>query len=224
MLTMQNCRNFVTGLHQQTTRDYLARMIDNKIHCMDVACQFEEQYWDGDRRYGYGGYHLIPGRWRPVAEALIQEYQLDQTSSILDIGCGKAFLLHEIKLLIPEIKIIGIDVSQHAIECATSLVRENLIKFDARAKLPFANNEFSLVISLGALHNFRLPELALTIPEINRVGERSYIMVESYRNNAELFNLQCWALTAKSFLDPDEWIWLLNDRGYRGEFEFIFFE
>ena len=81
----------VTPLHQATQRDYLARMQDEKVHCMQVAKQFEKDYWDGERRYGYGGYSYLPGRWKSVAEELIKMYELTNQSSVLDVGCGKAF-------------------------------------------------------------------------------------------------------------------------------------
>jgi hypothetical protein len=81
-----------------------------------------------------------------------------------------------------------------------------------------------LVISLGALHNLRLFELQRALREIERVGRQKYVMVESYRNEAEQFNLQCWALTAESFFDTAEWIWLYNLFGYTGDYEFIYFE
>ena len=87
--------NFVTPLHKATERSYLDRMNDDKINCMIKAKEYEFDYWDGNRRFGYGGYKFIPGRWRPVAEALIKNYNLTNNSSILDIGCGKAFLLYE---------------------------------------------------------------------------------------------------------------------------------
>ena len=32
------------------------------------------------------------------------------------------------------------------------------------------------------------------------------MMVESYRNEQELFNLQCWALTCEAFFDTAAWI------------------
>ena len=49
-------------------------------------------------------------------------------------------------------------------------------------------------------------------------------MVEAYRDETELFNLQCWALTCESFFRPDEWIWMYNEWGYNGDYEFIYFE
>ena len=86
------------------------------------------------------------------------------------------------------------------------------------------NEEFDLVISLGAFHNLRLYELEIALPEMERVGQNGYLVLESYRNEQELFNLQCWALTAESFLEPSEWLWLYRHFGYSGDYEFIFFE
>tara|TARA_A100001011_G_scaffold145738_1_gene153877 strand:- start:444 stop:1109 length:666 start_codon:yes stop_codon:yes gene_type:complete len=216
--------NFVTSLHQATSRDYLARMIDEKVHCMLKAKEYEKDYWDGNRRYGYGGYKYLPGRWKPVAESLIREYELDNDSSILDVGCGKAFLLHEIKLILPEIKISGFDISNHGLESAKDEIKKDLFIHKAQELYPFKDNEFDLVISLGCLHNLRLFELEVALKEIQRVGKNGYVMLESYRNELEQFNLQCWALTCESFFDKEEWIWLYKYFGYEGDYEFIYFE
>jgi len=216
--------NIVTPLHQATTRNYLARMVDEKIHCMEIAQQYGPDYWDGERRYGYGGYRFIPGRWQPVARALIDRYQLSEASSVLDVGCGKGLLLHELKLLLPGLTVAGFDISSQGIGDARSEVRESLFIHRAQDEYPYSDGAFDLVISLGCLHNLRLPELENAIPEIQRVGRAGYIMLESYRNNAELFNLQCWALTAQSFFDVSEWLWLYDQLGYTGDYEFIFFE
>ena len=85
------------------------------------------------------------------------------------------------------------------------------------------NNEFDLVISLGVLHNLNLEKISKALNEIKRVGKQSYIMVESYRNNKELFNLQCWALTAETIMDTESWKWILKKSGYLGDYEFIYF-
>jgi cyclopropane fatty-acyl-phospholipid synthase-like methyltransferase len=80
-------------------------MVDDKINCMKIAKKYEQDYWDGDRRYGYGGYKYIPDRWKPVAEALIKKYGLSEDSSVLDIGCGKAYLLYEMKKMLPGLRV-----------------------------------------------------------------------------------------------------------------------
>ncbi len=126
--------------------------------------------------------------------------------------------------MLPGLKAAGFDISQHGLSDARSDVRDSLFIHQAQDRYPYEDDAFDLVISLGCLHNLRLPELETAIPEIQRVGKNGYIMLESYRNNRELFNLQCWALTAQSFLDVDEWGWLYQSLGYTGDFEFIFFE
>lgn len=221
---MGKLRNFVTPLHKATKRDYLARMVDDKVHCMLKAKEYEYDYWDGDRRYGYGGYRYMPGRWTPVAQALIDTYGLKRDSKILDVGCGKAFLLYEIKQLLPEAEIVGFDISKHGLASAKEEIKDNLITYKAQDRYPWGDKYFDLVISLGCLHNLRIFELQTALSEIERVGKQGYVMLESYRSELELFNLQCWALTCESFFDTAEWIWLYRHFGYNGDYEFIYFE
>jgi len=216
--------DIVTPLHQMTKRDYLARMVDDKVHCMVKAKEYEFDYWDGDRRYGYGGYRFIDGRWAPVAQALIDTYGLKDGDSILDVGCGKAFLLYEIKKLLPNARIAGFDISNHGLASALDEIKPHLFKYKAQDRYPYGDKAFDLVISLGTLHNLKLFELETAVQEIERVGKNKYIMVEGYRNELEQFNLECWALTAESILHTSEWIWLYNHFGYTGDYEFIYFE
>lgn len=215
---------FITPLHKTTKRAYIDRMLDDKINCMLKAKEFGHDYWDGNRRYGYGGYKYIPGRWKSVAEKLIKHYNLTNDSSILDVGCGKAFLLYELKLLLPQLNISGLDISKYGLSMSISEIRENLFIHKAQDKYPFENNQFDLVISLGCLHNIKIFELEKALNEIQRVGKQGFIMLESYRNEKEQFNLQCWALTCESFFNNEEWQWLYKHFGYTGDYEFIYFE
>jgi len=221
---MGQLRNFVTPLHKATTRDYLARMVDDKVVCMLKAKEYEADYWDGDRRFGYGGYKFIEGRWKPVAEALIKTYNLKAGSKVLDVGCGKGFLLYEMLKLEPGLEIVGMDISNHGLANAHPDVKDKLIKYKAQDRYPFGDKQFDLVISLTTFHNLRIFELQVALEEVQRVGKQAYVMLESYRNEQELFNVECWALTCESFFDAAEWIWLYNHFGYTGDYEFIYFE
>ena len=216
--------NFVTSLHKATKRKYIDRMLDDKVNCMLKAKQYEFDYWDGDRRYGYGGYKYIPGRWKGVAEQLISHYNLNNESKILDIGCGKGHLLYELKILLPGLKIKGFDISNYGISNAKEEIKKYIIKHKAQDPYPFEDNEFDLVITLGCFHNLRIFDLQNAIKEMERVGKNGYLMLESYRNEQELFNVQCWALTCESFFDTEEWIWIYKHFGYTGDYEFIYFE
>ena len=215
--------NLATPLHKKTKRDVVARMVDDKVTCMLKAKEYEFDYWDGDRRFGYGGYKY-DGRWKPVAQQFIDHYKLKPNAKILDVGCGKAFLLHEIKLLLPDAEVIGFDISRHGLADAPEAIRPHLMRYRAQDRYPWGDKSFDLVISRGCLHNLRVFELQTALHEIERVGKQKYVMLESYRNEQELFNLECWALTCESFFDTAEWIWLYEHFGYTGDYEFIYFE
>ena len=216
--------NYVTQLHQATSRAYIDRMVDEKVHCMLKAKEYESDYWDGDRRYGYGGYKYLPGRWKPVAEALIENYNLSNESSVLDVGCGKAYLLYELKVLLPELTLAGFDISEHGLANAKPDISDSLFIHRAQDHYAYDDNQFDLAISLGCFHNLRIFELKTALAELQRVGKHGYVMLESYRNELEQFNLQCWALTCESFFDSEEWCWIYNHFGYTGDYEFIYFE
>jgi len=220
---MGRLMNIITPLHKRAKREYLPRMVDDKVHCMLKAKEYEYDYWDGDRRYGYGGYKY-DGRWKPVAQTFIDTYGLTNKSKVLDVGCGKDHLINEIKLLLPEAEVIGFDISRHGLADAPEPIKEHLFRYRAQDRYPWGDKHFDLVLSLGCLHNLRLFELQTACSEIERVGKQGYIMLESYRNELEQFNLQCWALTCESFFDTAEWIWLYQHFGFTGDYEFIYFE
>ena len=215
--------NIVTPLHKKTKRDYLARMTDDKVHCMVTARKYGFDYWDGDRRYGYGGYQY-DGRWKPVAEGLIDIYDLKSDAKILDIGCGKAHLLYELKKILSAAEIRGFDISHYAIRNAPEEIKNSLLQHRTQDAFPFEDRYFDLAVSLNCFHNLCFFDLKNALAETERVAKNKYVSVESYRNEQEQFNLQCWALTAQSFFNTFEWIWLFNHFGYTGDYEFIFFE
>ena len=220
---MKNNLNIVSPLHKKTKRDCLSRMKDSKVFYMKLAKKYSRDYWDGSRKAGYGGYKYIKDYWKPVALKLIKKYKLTNSSSVLDVGCGKGFLLFEIKKVLPNIHICGFDLSKYAILRSPKDIKKNLFVHDAKKKFPLKNKNFDLVISLACVHNLNVYELKNCLKEISRVGKKQYIMTESYRNDQELFNLQCWALTCDTFFSPKEWKWIFKESGYTGDYEFIYF-
>ena len=212
--------NLVTPLHEQTKRDYKERLLDNKVEAMVEARKFEENYWDGPRRYGYGGYKY-DGRWAAVAQRLVDRYGLDSSSSVLDIGCGKGFLLYEIQKLVPGIYLEGIERSQYAIANKHPDLQATIINGRAE-NITYAGN-FTLALSLGTFHNLTLRDLHQALPTIQNAARHKYIMVESFRDEREWFNLTAWCLTAETLMRPEDWEFLFKQTGYTGDWEFIFF-
>lgn len=220
---MGSLLNIITPLHKKTARNYLERMANDKVACSEVARRYGREYWDGDRKFGYGGY-LYDGRWEPVARGLIEEYKLPEDARILDVGCGKGFLLYEFKRLLPKAELSGFDISSYAIANAKAEVKPNLSVGKAQRPYPYKDREFDLVLSITTLHNLYINELKIALGEMERVGRNKYVAVESFRDERELFNLQCWALTCNSFFSADEWLWLFKEFAYGGDYEFIYFE
>ncbi len=217
-------REFVSLIHKSTQRDYLARVTQrDKAEVAELAIKFDYDYWDGSRETGYGGYRY-DGRWRKVADAMIETYDLRPGMRVLDVGSGKGFLLRDFKEAMPELEVAGIDISPYAIEHTEESVKPFCQVADAK-KLPFPDNHFDLVVSITTLHNLYLGDLWSAFEEIERVSRNhKYICVEGYRNEREKVNLMYWQLTCRAFHTPEEWRFLFDKTGYTGDHEFIFFE
>lgn len=217
--------DFMTGLHSATKRDYLARVNDldyPKPVAARLAKKWAFDYWDGDRRINYGGYKYIPGRWAPLAERLLEHYKLNNSSKILDIGCGKGFLLYEIQKLIPNAEIHGLDISSYALENAPLGLNASL-QLNSASEILFKNDYFDLAFSLNTLHCLNNVDLESALLEIKRVSKQSYICVESYDDEESKANLLYWQVTCEQFNTPDDWQWWFNKTGYDRDYSFIFF-
>lgn len=219
--------DFMSVLHKSTQRDYLARVNDPdypKAKAAELAKQFDVDYWDGDRRICYGGYRYLEGRWEKVARAMVEHYDLPANPKILDIGCGKGFLLYDFLKVIPDAEIHGIDISSYAIANSKEEIRDHLQVGNATA-LPWPEKYFDLVISITTLHNLHAYDLDPALREMERVGKSNkYLCVESYRNETEKANLLYWQVTCEAFNNPKEWEWWFKHTGYSGDHSFIYFK
>lgn len=219
--------DLMSVLHKSTQRDYLARVNDPdypKAKAAELAKQWGYDYWDGDRRICYGGYRYMEGRWEKVARAMVEHYGLKPGDKILDVGCGKGFLLYDFTKVLPGIEIHGIDISDYAIANSKEEVRDRLQIGNATA-LPFPDNYFDFVYSITTLHNLHCYDLDKALHEIQRVAkDKKYICVESYRNEVEKANLLYWQVTCEAFYTPEEWDWWFKHTGYNGDHSFIYFE
>jgi len=216
--------DFISGIHKATKRDYLARVTEaDKAECATISKKFAQEYFDGDRKYGYGGFRY-DGRWRSFAEKLIAHYGLKPGMRVLDIGCAKGFLLHEFKAVMPELEVDGLDVSDYAVTHGMESVKP-FMRVGNAMELPYPDKHFDLVLAINTLHNLYLPGLFQALREIMRVGRGGkFICMDSYRNEREKVNLMYWQLTCECFFTPAEWEWIFQQTGYDGDWDFVCFE
>jgi len=215
--------DFIQDIHTKTKRNYLSRVIEfPKALAAKRAKKFDFDYWDGDRKFGYGGYKY-DGRWNILAKRLIDYYQLKSKHKVLDIGCGKGFLLYELIKEIPDLIIQGIDISQYAINNSKKEIKKYLQTGNATS-LPFEDSTFDLALSINVFHNLLCPDLEKALLEIERISKNKYLVVDAYRNDEEKTNLLYWQLTCECFFTPKEWEWWFKLFKYQGDYSFIYYK
>ncbi len=203
--------------HPKTNRDYDKREKEKTPEIVHMAKKFDKDFFDGDRKCGYGGYKY-DGRWKTVAQRMRDYYGLSENAAILDVGCAKGFMLHDFKELMSGCTVAGVDVSSYAVENAMQSVKPYL-KIASAEELPFPDKSFDLVVSINSIHNLPLERLKKSLSEIERVCRGgSYITVDAWRNEQERENLFKWVLTAETMMHVNDWEKLFEEVGYTGDY------
>ena len=204
--------------YPKTKRDPKARANEKTEEDRNVGRKFGKEYFDGDRCYGYGGYSYQPRFWQPVIPTFLEHFCLTQQSSVLDVGCAKGFMLHDLSLAVPGIRLSGVDISEYAIENAMEDMKPFLSIGNAK-DLTFSDNSFDVVISINTVHNLDREDCAQALCEIERVSRgKSFITVDAYRNEEERIRMEAWNLTALTFMHVDEWKAFFEEIGYTGDY------
>ncbi len=183
-----------------------------------IARKFGKDFFDGDRKHGYGGFKYNPKFWQPVISTFVKHWNLTNDNSILDVGCGKGFMLYDFMQSIPGIKLAGVDISDYAINNSLPEVR-NILKVANAKDLNFENTSFDYVISINTVHNLEKDECALALQEINRIAKKgSFITVDAYRDEIEKKRMMQWNLTAKTIMSVEDWKLFFKKVNYKGDY------
>ncbi|MBI5741877.1 MAG: class I SAM-dependent methyltransferase [Nitrospirae bacterium] len=203
--------------HPGIKRDYDKRAGEKTPDIIGIAKQFGKDFFDGDRKCGYGGYKY-DGRWKAVAKRMKDYYRLPANAAILDIGCAKGFMLNDFLELMPDCSVAGIDISEYAIGNAMPSVKP-FLKTGSAEKLPYPDKSFDLVVSINSIHNLPVERLKASLLDIERVCRgNSYITIDAWRNEQERENLYKWVLTAETMMHVDDWKKLFKEVGYTGDY------
>lgn len=191
------------------------RNIKNRM----IASGLCKEYYDGARENGYGGFYY-DGRWVKIIPKIIERYALTPSSAVLDVGCKKGFFLHDLKAVLPGIRVQGVENHMYPIENAMDPVKP-YIKLAEYEKLPFKDREFDFVMAFASIYMLNLRGVMDALREIQRVGKgKSYITVGAYRNKEERDPFLDWTLIGTTVLHVNEWLEVFKETGYTGDYYF----
>jgi ubiquinone/menaquinone biosynthesis C-methylase UbiE len=198
-------------------RNVSARQQAKDERIVAIARQFGEMYWDGPREYGYGGYRY-DGRWRAVARDIAAHFGLKSGMRVLDVGCGKGFLVKDLMLECAGVEVFGLDISRYALmHCPPELVGR--LHLGSADSLPFPDASFDCVLSINTLHNLPRPRVLQALQEVQRLsGGRAYVQVDSYHTAEQRALFEAWVLTAEFHDYPEAWVRLFREAGYTGDY------
>lgn len=183
-----------------------------------IARKFGREFFDGDRKQGYGGFSYNSRFWHPVVPTLQSHFSLKSGDSLLDVGCAKGFMMHDLAELIPGLVVKGIDVSEYAIANAMADMQPH-VQVATATNLPFPDKSFDVVISINTVHNLARVECARALQEIERVARRgAFVTVDAYRDDAERARMEAWNLTGLTIMHVDEWKTFFEAIGYTGDY------
>ena len=204
--------------YPKAKRDLTKRLESKTEEVRLVARKFDKEFFDGERKFGYGGFSYNPMYWSEVVKDFCDYYHLNEDSKILDVGCAKGFMLYDFHKLNLNLDLYGVDISQYAIDNCVPEVK-NKLKVANAIKLPFEDNFFDLVISINTIHNLEKVECATALKEISRVSKKNaFLTVDAYRNNEEKQRMYAWNLTAKTIMSVEDWIKFFEENQYKGDY------
>jgi ubiquinone/menaquinone biosynthesis C-methylase UbiE len=191
--------------------------LGNKEENRRIALRFGKEYFDGTREQGYGGYRY-DGRWRPIAEDIVRHFGLRAGDRILDVGCGKGFLVKDLMKVCPGLEAFGIDISEYAVmHCEPEVVGR--LHVGNAMQLPFPDSSFQAVISINTIHNLDRAGCIQALKEMQRLAPgKGYVQVDAYRNPEERQIFEDWMLTAKTYGMPADWREILREAAYTGDY------
>ena len=204
--------------YPKAKRDLTQRLESKTEEVRSVARKFDKEFFDGERKFGYGGFSYNSRYWSEVVKDFSNYYNLNDGSRILDVGCAKGFMLYDFYKLNSNLDLHGIDISKYAIDNSVPEIKDKLQVANA-TKLPYEDNFFDLVIAINTIHNLDKDECGIALKEISRVSKKNaFVTVDAFNNEDEKKRMYAWNLTAKTIMSIEDWKKFFSDTKYNGDY------
>lgn len=157
---------------------------------------------------GYGGYRY-DGRYEKSISNMIQYYNLNSNSKVLEIGCAKGFILYE--FFKKNIDVYGIDVSNYAKENSILEISEKIIIQNIENGIPFENNYFDLVISKEVFPHINEKKIDFVIEETKRVSKNNiFLEIQCCSSKEDFKDFKKWDNTHQIIKTEKQWLELFS--------------
>jgi len=180
----------------------------------DQALQKEFNRWaEAGRGEGMEQDHL------PITLPVLEKMRLGATDNVLDVGCGAGWLSRRLAKLVPQGRVVGMDISDEMIRHArrASVDFENLMFVTGEvAEIPWQPNFFSHAISVES--SYYWPDPAAGIRDIFRVlqeGGSAWILINYYRDNEHCHQWGDLLAVETHLLSAQEWAEHLCAAGFQ---------
>jgi arsenite methyltransferase len=154
----------------------------------------------------------------PITLPVLEKMQLAPTDNVLDVGCGAGWLSRRLAKLVPEGRVVGMDISDEMIRHArrASVDFGNLMFVTgAAAEIPWQPHFFSHVISVES--SYYWPDPAAGIKDIYRVlhdGGLAWTLINYYRDNPHCHQWGELLAVPTRLLSAEEWAELFRSAGF----------
>ena len=155
----------------------------------------------------------------PITLPVLEKMRLAAADNVLDVGCGAGWLSRRLAKLVPEGRVVGMDISDEMIRHArrASVDHENLLFVTGEVQeIPWETNFFSHAISVES--SYYWPDLAAGVRELFRVlkpGGSAWILINYYRDNPHCHQWGELLAVKTHLLSAQEWAEHFRVAGFR---------
>jgi arsenite methyltransferase len=154
----------------------------------------------------------------PITLPVLAQMHPAPTDNLLDVGCGSGWLSRRLASMVPEGRVVGMDISDEMIRIArrNSIDQHNLLFATGEvAEIPWESNFFHHAISIESAYYW--PKPSAGVKEIHRVlrpAASCWVLINYYRDNPHCHQWGPLLPVPTHLLSAEEWSQLFRNADF----------
>jgi len=154
----------------------------------------------------------------PITLPVFEKMQLSASDNIIDVGCGAGWLSRRLAKMVPDGRVVGMDISDEMIRHArrTSVDIDNLLFITGEVtQIPWQPQFFTQAISVES--SYYWPDPGAGFKEIFRVlreGGSAWVLINYYRDNPHCHQWSDLLAVKTHLLSAVEWTDFFHGAGF----------